>query len=212
MHPIIHYISYHYLFFSLLSIFSGLIYFWSSAPHFNKVFSEREREREREKREREREREREKEREREREREKEKRERERESEREREGERSLRRRQIELREFAFRRVASGDSGPSFGRLAAKVTHQLSFLSTLVRRRAHDRLSLPRKDRRNCHWSKPRLLARTLESPPLPSKPCPGRVVGRQEALAANNSAGLKREVKYSPSYRRLATSYRDRAR
>ena len=62
MHPIIHYISYHYLFFSLLSILSGLIYFWSSEPHFNKVFSERERERERErKKERERERERERE-------------------------------------------------------------------------------------------------------------------------------------------------------
>ena len=49
---------------SLISIFSGLIYFWSSPPHFNKVFSEREREREL-RREREREREREKERERE---------------------------------------------------------------------------------------------------------------------------------------------------
>ena len=46
--PLYIYISYHYLFFSLLFIFSGLIYFWSSAPQFNKVFSERERERERE--------------------------------------------------------------------------------------------------------------------------------------------------------------------
>ena len=47
---------------------------------------------------------------------------------------------------------------------------ISLLSTLVKRPgAHDRLSLERKDRRNCPLSQPRLLARTLghESPPLP---------------------------------------------
>ena len=47
MHPFVHYIFDLYLFFH--SFFLVLIYFWSSAPHFNKViFKERERERERE--------------------------------------------------------------------------------------------------------------------------------------------------------------------
>ena len=89
---ILSYIIYFTLSFLLTLIyFSVLIYFWSSAPHFNKVSqreSERERERERGERERERERER-RERERERERDRERRRRRR-RERERERERGER--------------------------------------------------------------------------------------------------------------------------
>ena len=44
---------------------------------------------------------------------------------------------------------------------------ISLLSTLVRRRANDWLSLVRKNRQNCPLCQPRLLVRTLDSPPLP---------------------------------------------
>ena len=71
---------------------------------------------------------------------------------------------------------------------------ISFLLTLVRRRAHDRLWLVRKHRRNCPWSQPRLLARTLESPPLPLQTL-SRAGSRQARSArCKQQRWLKREV------------------
>ena len=111
----------------------------------------------------------------------------------------------------FRRVASSGSGPSFGRLAAKDKRR-SHSSASCRRWSGDGRTTGFRlygktggtaPGLNLGFWRGRLKARLSLS-----KPCPGRVVGRQEALAANNSAGWN--VKYSPSYRRLATSYRAR--
>ena len=71
---------------------------------------------------------------------------------------------------------------------------ISFLSTLVRRRAHDRLSSVRKDRWNCPWSKPQLLARTLASPPLPLQTLSRAGSRKARSARCKQQRWLKREV------------------